>query len=157
MPAERVDSGWWHGNARRGTQTAKQRAELKGRARRGRRWRSDSATRGRARSRTPFRALRYDVASRCRAPVSKSAGARTSDEKEALRRTVGVRCCVGVHAQLRRGVFCENRENVTMTSQLDQWLEITSQCKYLPEPDLRKLCDYVRIDAQRTRARVRAC
>lgn len=31
-----------------------------------------------------------------------------------------------------------------MTSQLDQWIEIASTCKYLPEPDLRKLCEYVR-------------
>lgn len=28
--------------------------------------------------------------------------------------------------------------------QLDQWIETVKQCKYLPEPDLRKLCDYVR-------------
>jgi len=31
-----------------------------------------------------------------------------------------------------------------MTSQLDEWLSIAQECKYLPEPDLRKLCDYVR-------------
>jgi len=30
-----------------------------------------------------------------------------------------------------------------MTSQLDEWLSIAQECKYLPEPDLRKLCDYV--------------
>jgi len=31
-----------------------------------------------------------------------------------------------------------------MTSELDEWLEITSKCKYLAEPQLRKLCEYVR-------------
>lgn len=31
-----------------------------------------------------------------------------------------------------------------MTSQLDKWIEIVKECKYLPEPDLRKLCEYVR-------------
>ncbi|XP_058451318.1 serine/threonine-protein phosphatase 6 catalytic subunit [Malaya genurostris] len=30
-----------------------------------------------------------------------------------------------------------------MTSELDHWIEITKQCKYLPENDLKKLCDLV--------------
>lgn len=30
-----------------------------------------------------------------------------------------------------------------MTVELDQWIEITKQCKYLPENDLKKLCDLV--------------
>jgi hypothetical protein len=38
-----------------------------------------------------------------------------------------------------------------MTSQLDEWLSITRECKYLPEPDLRKLCDYVSCTPRRTR------
>uniref|UniRef100_A0A182P5T1 Serine/threonine-protein phosphatase n=1 Tax=Anopheles epiroticus TaxID=199890 RepID=A0A182P5T1_9DIPT len=30
-----------------------------------------------------------------------------------------------------------------MASELDQWIEIAKQCKYLPENDLKKLCDIV--------------
>ncbi|XP_055641073.1 serine/threonine-protein phosphatase 6 catalytic subunit [Toxorhynchites rutilus septentrionalis] len=30
-----------------------------------------------------------------------------------------------------------------MTAELDQWIEITKLCKYLPENDLKKLCDIV--------------
>uniref|UniRef100_A0A182N636 Serine/threonine-protein phosphatase n=1 Tax=Anopheles dirus TaxID=7168 RepID=A0A182N636_9DIPT len=30
-----------------------------------------------------------------------------------------------------------------MASELDQWIEIAKQCKYLPENDLKKLCDLV--------------
>lgn len=30
-----------------------------------------------------------------------------------------------------------------MASDLDQWIEIVKQCKYLPENDLKKLCDIV--------------
>lgn len=28
-------------------------------------------------------------------------------------------------------------------SELDSWIEITKECKYLPENDLKKLCDIV--------------
>lgn len=28
-------------------------------------------------------------------------------------------------------------------SELDNWIEIAQQCKYLPENDLKKLCDIV--------------
>jgi len=28
-------------------------------------------------------------------------------------------------------------------SQLDEWIELCKDCKYLPEPDLKKLCDMV--------------
>ena len=30
-----------------------------------------------------------------------------------------------------------------MTADLDNWLEIAKNCKYLPENDLKKLCDIV--------------
>lgn len=30
-----------------------------------------------------------------------------------------------------------------MSSELDKWIEIAQQCKYLPENDLKKLCDIV--------------
>lgn len=30
-----------------------------------------------------------------------------------------------------------------MSSELDNWIEIAKQCKYLPENDLKKLCDIV--------------
>ncbi|KAM7541602.1 hypothetical protein Aperf_G00000026900 [Anoplocephala perfoliata] len=30
-----------------------------------------------------------------------------------------------------------------LTESLDNWIETIRQCKYLPEPELRKLCDYV--------------
>lgn len=30
-----------------------------------------------------------------------------------------------------------------LTGSLDGWIETIRQCKYLPEPELRKLCDYV--------------
>ncbi|CAG9864118.1 unnamed protein product [Phyllotreta striolata] len=30
-----------------------------------------------------------------------------------------------------------------MSSELDNWIEVTRQCKYLPETDLKKLCDIV--------------
>lgn len=30
-----------------------------------------------------------------------------------------------------------------MSSELDSWIEIAQQCKYLPETDLKKLCDIV--------------
>lgn len=30
-----------------------------------------------------------------------------------------------------------------MTVNIDQWVEISKDCKYLPENDLKKLCDYV--------------
>ena len=30
-----------------------------------------------------------------------------------------------------------------MADDLDRWIELVSECKYLPENDLRKLCDYV--------------
>lgn len=30
-----------------------------------------------------------------------------------------------------------------MSNELDNWIEITKQCKYLPENDLKRLCDIV--------------
>lgn len=30
-----------------------------------------------------------------------------------------------------------------MPAELDTWIEIAQQCKYLPENDLKKLCDIV--------------
>lgn len=35
------------------------------------------------------------------------------------------------------------KSETNMSSELDNWIEIAKQCKYLPENDLKKLCDIV--------------
>ncbi|RMX58962.1 hypothetical protein pdam_00014609, partial [Pocillopora damicornis] len=45
-------------------------------------------------------------------------------------------------SQLRINAHAQFRSESKMAD-VDQWIDIAKQCKYLPENDLKKLCDYV--------------